>query len=408
MNIIVRRISYIVLIASVLFTARPSEADRKVIRPPRPNEPPAQSSAPRLGGIFSPGIMAGDSLYCSGAGSRDPKTGEHPEGFEAQVKQSMENLGAVLKAAGLGFSDVVNSNVYLTDIKNFQAMNKVYKTYFPKKPPARTTIAVPALPGGSHVEITFIASHNKKRKYIYAAGVKPAPTDLFSGGVMVGDVFYLSGQGSRHYKTKELPQGEIEAHVKQTLDNLGAVLKAAGMDFSHVVKTNIYLTDMNNFPRMNEVYKTYFKSDPPARTTVGVNALPGDPPIEISFIASKSKKPGQNIVRPEGDKPNPILSPAVQIGSALFPSGKAGFAQGGIEAQVKEVMEGLGQYLKAGGMDYSNVVEAKVYLADIKDYGKMNEVYRSYFKSDPPARTCIAISKLVRDSGVEITFVAAK
>ena len=92
----------------------------------------------------------------------------------------------------------------------------------------------------------------------------------------------------------------------------------------------------------------------------------------------------------------------------LFPSGKAGFAQGGIEAQVKEVMDGLGQYLKAGGMDYSNVVEAKVYLADIKDYGKMNEVYRSYFKSDPPARTCIAISKLVRDSGVEITFVAAK
>lgn len=320
----------------------------------------------------------------------------------------MENLGAVLKAAGLGFSDVVNSNVYLTDIKNFQAMNKVYKTYFPKKPPARTTIAVPALPGGSHVEITFIASRNKKRKYIYGAGVKPAPTDLFSGGVMVGDVLYLSGQGSRHYKTKEFPQGEIEAHVKQTMDNLGAVLKAAGMDFSHVVKTNIYLTDMNNFPRMNEVYKTYFKSDPPARTTVGVNALPGEPPVEISFIASKSKRPGQNIVRPEGDKPNPILSPAVQIGSVLFPSGKAGFAQGGIEAQVKEVMDGLGQYLKAGGMDYSNVVEAKVYLADIKDYGKMNEVYRSYFKSDPPARTCIAISKLVRDSGVEITFVAAK
>jgi 2-iminobutanoate/2-iminopropanoate deaminase len=224
----------------------------------------------------------------------------------------------------------------------------------------------------------------------------------------VGDVLYLSGQGSRDYKTKEFPQGEIEAHVKQTMENLGAVLKAAGMDFSHVVKTNIYLTDMNNFPRMNEVYKTYFKSDPPARTTVGVNALPGDPPIEISFIASKSKKPGLSIVRPEGDKPNPILSPAVQIGSVLFPSGKAGFAQGGIEAQVKEVMDGLGQYLKAGGMDYSNVVEAKVYLADIKDYGKMNEVYRSYFKSDPPARTCIAISKLVRDSGVEITFVATK
>jgi reactive intermediate/imine deaminase len=408
MNTRIKRFSILLLIGAILSIAMPYGADRKVIRPVRPDEPPAQSSAPRLGGILSPGIMTGDSLYCAGAGSRDPKTGEHPEGFEAQVKQSMENLGAVLKAAGLDFSDVVNSNVYLTDIKNFQAMNKVYKTYFPQKPPARTTIAVPALPGGSHVEITFIASRNKKRKYVYAAGVKPAPTDLYSGGVLVGELLYLSGQGSRHYKTKEFPEGDFEAHVKQTMDNLGAVLNAAGMDFSHVVKTNIYLTDMNNFSRMNEVYKTYFKSDPPARTTVGVSSLPGDPPIEITFIASKFKKPGQNIVRPEGDKPGPILSPAVQIGSTLFPSGKAGFAQGGIEAQVKEVMDGLGQYLKAGGMDYSNVVEAKVYLADIKDYGKMNEVYRSYFKSDPPARTCIAISKLVRDSGVEITFVATK
>ena len=194
MNKRIKHVSYLVL-ASFLLTAPLYEADRKVIRPARPNEPPAQSSAPRLGGILSPGIMTGDSLYCAGAGSRDPKTGEHPEGFEAQVKQSMENLGEVLKAAGLGFSDVVNSNVYLTDIKNFQAMNKVYKTYFPQKPPARTTIAVPALPGGSHVEITFIASRNKKRKYIYPAGVKPAPADLFSSGVVVGDVFYLWARG---------------------------------------------------------------------------------------------------------------------------------------------------------------------------------------------------------------------
>ena len=193
----IRDTAFVFLVGSILFASRPCEADRKVIRPARPNDPPAQSSAPRLGGILSPGIMTGDALYCAGAGSRDPKTGEHPEGFEAQVKQSMENLGAVLKAAGLDFSDVVNSNVYLTDIKNFQAMNKIYKTYFPQKPPARTTIAVPALPGGSHVEITFIASRNKKRKYVSPAGVTPAPTDLFSGGVIVGDLFYLSGQGSR-------------------------------------------------------------------------------------------------------------------------------------------------------------------------------------------------------------------
>ncbi len=383
-------------------------ADRKVIRPTQAGEPPAQSSAPRLGGILSPGILTGDTLYCAGAGSRDPKTGEHPEGFEAQVKQSLENLGAVLKSAGLDFSDVVNSNVYITDIKNFQVMNKVYKTYFAKNPPARTTIAVPALPGGSQVEITFIVSRNKNQKYIYPEGINPTPNDLYSMGVLIGDTLYLSGQGSRQYKTKEFPPGEFEAHVKQTLDNLGAVLKAAGMDFSNVVKSNVYLTDMNQFQRMNEVYKTYFKSDPPARTTVGVNALPFEIPLEIAFVASKAKSSASNIVRPEGDKPNPVLSPGVLIGNMLFPSGKAGFAEGGVQAQVKEVMDGLGQVLKTAGMDFSNVVEGKVYLADINDYAQMNEVYRSYFKTDPPARTCIAVSKLVRDSKVEITLVAAK
>jgi reactive intermediate/imine deaminase len=361
-----------------------------------------------VGGILSPGIQTGDTLYLAGAGSRDPKTGEHPEGFEAQVKQSLENLGAVLKAAGMDFSNVVNSNVYLTDIKNFQAMNQVYKKYFPKDPPARTTIAVPALPGGSHVEITFIASTHKTRKQIYPEGVKATANDLYPGAVLAGDLLYLSGQGSRHYRTKEFPPGEFEAHVKQAMENLGASLKAGGMEFSNVVKANVYLTDMNNFQRMNDVYKTYFKADPPARTTVGVDALPGEPPIEVTFVASKAKESGRNIVRPEGEKANPILSPAVQVGNMLFPSGKAGFASGGIEPQVREVMEGLRQTLKAGGMDFSNVVEAKVYLADINNYGKMNEVYRSYFSGDPPARTCIAISKLVRDSQVEITLVAAK
>ena len=400
------RLFLFVVVFGTCWIKSPDAAERRVIQPARPEEPPKQSTAPRLGGILSPGILTEEFLYCAGQGSRDPKTGEHPEGFEAQVKQSLENLGAVLKSAGLDFSDVVNSNVYLTDIKNFQAMNKVYKSYFPTNPPARTTIAIPALPGDSQVEITFIASKNKSRQYMYPEGAKPASTDLYSGGVRVGDVLYLSGQGSRHYKTKEFPPGEFEAHVKQVMENLGAVLKAAGMNFSNVVKSNVYLTDMANFQRMNDVYKTYFTSDPPARTTVGVSALPGEPPIEITFIAAKTG--AKKIIKPDGATPNPVLSPAVLVGNTLFPSGKAGFVQGGVEAQVKEVMDGLGETLKAAGMDFSNVVEGKVYLADIKDYAKMNEVYRSYFKSDPPARTCISVQKLVRDSGVEITFVAKK
>ena len=357
---------------------------------------------------LSSAIWAGDTLYISGKGSRDPQTGKHPEGFEAQVRQALENCGISLKEAGLSFADVVNSNVYLTDIKNFPAMNKVYKTYFAQNPPARTTIAVPALPGDSQVEITFIASRSADRKYLFPEGLKASPNDLYTLGVMAGEFLYLSGQGSRHYLSKEFPSGSFDAQVRQTLENLSAVLKAAGLDFSNVVKSDVYLTDMANFEKMNEVYKTYFKSDRPVRATVGVAALPGEIPIEITLVAAKNTATARKIVTPEGTPPGMPFSPAILLGDRLFLSGKAGFAKGGVEAQVKEVMDGQGVVLKAAGLDFSDIVEGKVYLADIQDYGAMNQVYGSYFKGSRPSRTCIAISKLVGDSRVEISFVASR
>ena len=371
-----------------------------MIRPRPPGQPPSQS-APAKPGLISPGVMVGDVLFLAGQGSRDPKTGRHPETFEAQVTQALENLGAVLRAADLDFSHVVKANVYLTDIKNFSKMNDVYRTYFKSDPPARTTIAVPALPGDSRVEITFIASRSSRR-IIRPEGMKPIVNAPYSMGVMAGETLYLSGQGSVDPKTGQLVQGPIEAHVKQTMENCGAILKAAGMDFSHVVTANVFLADMGNFEKMNQVYRGYFKSDPPSRTTVGVAALPGETPVEITFVAHREAK---KVITPEGVKPSANFSQAVQAGGFLYPAGKVGSGED-IEAQTKSTMEGLGAMLKAGGSDFSDVVEAKVYLTDIGDYSKMNEVYRSFFKEAPPARTCVAISKLVGTAKVEITLVA--
>src|SRR5262249_24003093 len=151
-----------------------------------------------------------------------------------------------------------------------------------------------------------------------------------------------SGQGSIHPKTGRLVEGGIDAHGKQTMENLGAILKAAGMDFSHVVSANVYLPDMANFEKMNEVYRSYFRWHPPARTTVGASALPGETPVEITFLASRAAR---KIVRPEGVRVSPNFSPAVQVSDRLYPAGKAGSVEG-LEAQVKEVMDGLGATLK--------------------------------------------------------------
>ena len=106
----------------------------------------------------------------------------------------------------------------------------------------------------------------------------------FSPGILVDGTLYVAGQTGSDLKTGKLPE-EFEAEVRQALDNIGLVLKEAGKSFADAVAVQVYLTDMELFPRMNAVYTTYFKEPRPARTTVGVAKLVGTARIEITVTA---------------------------------------------------------------------------------------------------------------------------
>ena len=107
---------------------------------------------------FSHAVRSGKTVYLSGTVGQDPVTGKLVEGgVSAQTEQTFRNLGAVLEAAKKTFSDVIKVNVFLTDMKDFSAMNAVYEKQFEKPYPARTTVAVVALPLGAAVEIELIA-----------------------------------------------------------------------------------------------------------------------------------------------------------------------------------------------------------------------------------------------------------
>jgi 2-iminobutanoate/2-iminopropanoate deaminase len=117
---------------------------------------PGQQSTP--GTILSPGIQYGKLLFISGAGAHDPKTHSVVPGpIGNQVRQCLDNLKTVLEAAGSSMDHVLKCTVFLTDISTFDEMNKVYHTFFPADPPARSTIAVKDLPGNSPVEIECYA-----------------------------------------------------------------------------------------------------------------------------------------------------------------------------------------------------------------------------------------------------------
>lgn len=124
------------------------------------------------------------------------------------------------------------------------------------------------------------------KNVIYSA-LAPEPIGPYSQAILTGNMLFISGQVAIQKPSGNVITGNIQDETHQVMKNLGEILKAAQMDFSNVVKSTIFLKDMNNFPKVNEVYGSYFTSQPPARETVEVSRLPKDVNVEISCIAVK-------------------------------------------------------------------------------------------------------------------------
>lgn len=116
----------------------------------------------------------------------------------------------------------------------------------------------------------------------------PEPIGPYSQAIEAGNMVFISGQIAIQPSTSNLITANIEEETTQVMVNLEAILTVAGLSFNNVVKTTIFLKDMNNFPKVNAIYGRYFQQQPPARETVEVSRLPKDVNVEISCIAIKS------------------------------------------------------------------------------------------------------------------------
>lgn len=126
---------------------------------------------------------------------------------------------------------------------------------------------------------------NLRMKKIINAASAPAPIGPYSQAVLANGTLYISGQIAIDPTTQQYVPQDIQAEAELVMKNLSAILHEAGTDFAHVVKTNIFLADMNDFATVNAVYGSYFSSDFPARETVQVSVLPKNCKVEISMIA---------------------------------------------------------------------------------------------------------------------------
>jgi enamine deaminase RidA (YjgF/YER057c/UK114 family) len=206
-------------------------------------------------------------------------------------------MAQTLKAAGLDFRHMVFVNPYLTSAIPMGVMNKVYASHFEfGNTPARATILVAGLPSGANIEFTGVAVMDlSKRKAVRPKNMEPSPTA--SPCVFAGSTLFCSAKsGFIPGVNGGIYASTVETQLRQTMRNLLDGLEEAGMNFSHVLATNVYLDNVDEFARMNAVYAQYFGAAPPARTTVQQLA-PGDrspsakghyPTLEqISIVAEK-------------------------------------------------------------------------------------------------------------------------
>jgi 2-iminobutanoate/2-iminopropanoate deaminase len=113
----------------------------------------------------------------------------------------------------------------------------------------------------------------------------PAPIGPYNQAIIANDMLFISGQIAINPETTELISGDISAETHQVMRNLSAILEEAGVNFNHIIKTTIFLSDMNLFSQVNEIYGSYFSADYPARETVAVKGLPKNVNVEISMTA---------------------------------------------------------------------------------------------------------------------------
>ena len=352
---------------------------------------PASSPAPV--GPYSPGINAGDYLYVAGQGAETPD-GKMPATFEAQVRQTLDNVKTVVEAAGLTMEHVVYTQVYLDDIGNFDRMNRVYAQFFPKAPPARATLGVAKLPG-TPVEINAVAVRDLASKQVISvAGYDPH--EPVSPGIATHDRLFVSGMRGRELHTGAVP-ADPAAQVNLALDGVKAVVEAAGLSLGHMVFVNPYLTRQIPGRVMNKLYASRFEfGNTPARATIEVSSLPEGAQIEFTGVAVKDLSQ-RRAVRPKNMRPSATASPCVFAGHTLYCSAKDAFIPGPnaaiyagtVETQVRQSARNLLDNLEEADMELGDVVAANVYLDDISDFQAMNKIYAKYFKPPYPVRTTI-------------------
>jgi len=357
-------------------------------------------------GLRSQAVVADGLIFTSSFTGTDENGKLAGSDIQSQTRAALERLKGALTSAGSSLGQAVSVFVQLKSAGDFDAMNTVYREYFSDAPPTRTTV-VGSFPDDALMEVAAIAvPTGAPRETMLPAGWMKSPRP-YSYIVKAGGLVFFSGLVSRRGTDDQFVSGWVRTQVKTILDNAGVLLKTAGLTYSDVVSARVFLTDDSLFEDMNDEYRKYFPSAPPARATAITGLMGTDTLAEITIIASQTPK---EIVGPDVSSSLPISS-AVRAGRRVFLSGVLGNTDanaGQIPPQAREIFDRIQKTLDLAGLSFADVVDSTVYLPQPYRRNEMDGIYREKFAIDPPARTLIGARLVQRAGVVELMVTAVK
>jgi len=374
----------------------------------------------------------------------DPKSGKLVAGgVKEQAEQCFKNIKAIVDSIDHVMTDIVRITVFVKNIKDSDAVDEVYKTFFPTYVPTQTIVAVAALPMDALVQIEALVSHGEGTipnapqsgdLIKLTNNTANAPTSpLSSQAVAFSHYNNLTAQLPIDPKSGRLVTGGVKEQAGQCLKNIKAILESIDVPFDDIVKINIFLKNLSDIEAVNEVYTTFFPDSAiaravayvPARTTVEASALPMDALVQIEAVASHGDgTPPQLvedrhglIIEANNTENAPISSLYTQtvafshynhISAQLPLDPKTGeMVAGGVKEQAGQCLKNIKAIVESVDHVMDDVVKVNIFLKNIADIDAVDEVYTTFFPNGIPARRTVGVSALPKNALVQIDAVAA-
>lgn len=371
----------------------------------------------------------------------DPATGAIVAGGAAeQAEQCFKNLQAIVESIGHDMNDIIRVSIFLADIMDLNAVEKVQASFFPTYQPARTVAAIDALPQGALVFIEALVDNGEGTQSVPQAGdlvkltnnTHAAPYDAGSTQTVAFS----------HYNniTMQLPLdpgtgrpilGDVAAQTAQCLANVKAILTSVDVPFDDIVKVTIFVKNLADASVVDDVYKTFFPDSGiaravnylPARTVVPVKDLPYHCDVAVEAVVSHGDgTPPQAIEDRHGliiEACNTDAAPKCPLAtqsvafshynniSAQLPLDLSGkLIDGTVAEQTAQCLAYVKAIVESVDHAVEDIVKVNVYLADIADLAAMNEAYAAFFGDHKPARKVVGCGELPFGARVMIDAIA--